>query len=205
MAEGFKGHRGFAAFCNWQSKHETGAQAGLRRDAGNRVHGRVLEIGVGVGGNWDHLPAGIDYTGIEPDLYLLERARGKASEREEQRMLTSDRAEKLPFDDASFDTVLSTWTLCTIADPRAALAEFARVLKPGGSLVFAEHVRPRGRIQGRVMDAVTPVWRRLFGGCHPNRRTESAITQAGLEITECDRSRVDGLPMISGVARKPGA
>ena len=76
-------------------------------------------------------------------------------------------------------------------------------LKLGGALLFVEHVRPEGQMSGRLADAITPAWRRVAGGCHPNRRTGLMIAAAGLEIQEMTRQRVNGLPMIAGTALKP--
>jgi ubiquinone/menaquinone biosynthesis C-methylase UbiE len=199
----FPGHRIFAALWDFASRHESAAQRQLRQETAGRVHGRVLEIGVGVGANWRYLPAGIEYTGIEPDPFMLARARSHAASSGREMTLQQARAEELPFDDETFDTVLVTLTLCSVDDPSRALAEARRVLKPGGSLVFLEHVRPAGRFTGRLADGVTPLWRRAFAGCHPNRLTEKEIVGARFELDAIKRQRCDGLPMVSGAARKP--
>lgn len=161
----------------------------------------MLELGIGVGGNWPYLATDLDYVGIEPDLYMLRRARKRAAAMGRRLTVEQARAEELPFDDESFDTVLATLTFCTVQDPQRALAEARRVLTPGGRLVFVEHVRPKGRLAGRLFDWITPFWRRVGAGCHPNRRTEEAISAAGLEIEAIERERVNGLPMIAGTAR----
>lgn len=199
---GFPAHRAFAAFWEWATKRESKAERELRRVAGAKVSGRVLELGVGVGANWPYLPPELAYVGIEPDPYMLRRARKRAAATGRQLTVEQARAEELPFEDESFDTVLVTLTLCTVEDPQRALSEAQRVLKPGGSLIFAEHVRPEGRLAARVFDAITPLWRRVGAGCHPNRRTEQAILAAGLQIEAIERLRVNGLPMITGTARK---
>lgn len=199
---GFPAHRGFAAFWEWETKHESKAERKLRRAAVAKLSGRVLELGVGVGANWPYLPADLDYLGIEPDPHMLRRARKRAAAMGHRFTVEQARAEALPFEDESFDTVLVTLTLCTVDDPQRALSEAQRVLKPGGSLIFAEHVRPEGRLAASVFDAITPLWRRVGAGCHPNRRTEQAISAAGLQIEAIERLRVNGLPMITGTARK---
>jgi ubiquinone/menaquinone biosynthesis C-methylase UbiE len=90
-------------------------------------------------------------------------------------------AEALPFPDASFDTVVSTLVLCTVPDQEAALDEVRRVLRPDGRLLFIEHVRAAGAA-ARWQDRLEPLWRRLLGGCHPDRETVAAIEEAGFEI-----------------------
>ncbi|MBA4182113.1 MAG: SAM-dependent methyltransferase [Anaerolinea sp.] len=200
----FRGHRGFAALWDWMTRHESRSEREMRKLAGSRVSGRVLELGVGVGANWDYLPEGVQYTGIEPDPYMVRRARERMAARGRDMALHQSRAEELPFADETFDTVLVTLALCTVQDPGKALAEVRRVLAPGGTLVFAEHVRPAGRVWGRLADGVTPAWSRVAAGCHPNRQTEAAITRAGLAIETISKRRVGGLPMIAGIARKPG-
>ncbi len=94
-------------------------------------------------------------------------------------------AEALPFTDGSFDTVVSTLVLCTVPDQGAALGEIRRVLRPGGRLLFIEHVRAEGRV-ARWQDRVEPLWGYLLGGCYPNRDTLAAIEAAGFEIDRFD-------------------
>ena len=106
----------------------------------------------------------------------------------------------LPFAGAAFDAVVATLVLCTVADPARALAEVRRVLEPGGEFRFIEHVRADGWI-GRVHDVITPIWRRIGAGCHPNRRTVEAIAAAGFEIVEPRARRLPAMPLILGVAR----
>jgi ubiquinone/menaquinone biosynthesis C-methylase UbiE len=114
-------------------------------------------------------------------------------------------AERLDFADASFDTVVSTLVLCTVADPLAALSEVRRVLRPGGRLLFIEHVRGEGR-RGRLQERATPVWRVLAGGCHPNRDTLSAISRQGLHVEQVQQVCPKGLlefvvrPVVVGAA-----
>jgi len=197
----FRGHRGFAAFWQWTTDHEGEEERGLRRDLVAKLSGRVLEIGFGVGTNWQYLPKGIDYVGIEPDPFMLERAIKRAPATDPPLDLRPGRAEALPFGDGEFDNVLVTLTFCTIEDPATALSEIQRVLKPGGELLFLEHVRPEGR-KGWFMDRITPLWRRVGGGCHPNRRTLKTLEASGLAVRPDISQSLRGLPLIAGGARK---
>ena len=110
-------------------------------------------------------------------------------------------AERLPFEDASFDTAVSTLVLCSVESQRAALAELRRVLKPGGTLRFYEHVRSEGALAQRAQDAATPLWGRLFGGCRPNRDTVGAILEAGFEPAELSYEKVGPPCLPSSVVR----
>jgi ubiquinone/menaquinone biosynthesis C-methylase UbiE len=199
--KGFRDHRGFAACWDWSTRHESQRERELREEVAAAVSGRVLEIGVGVGANWEYLPADTDYVGIEPDAYMLARARARAAAAGRQWNVEEARAEALPFANASFDSTLVTMTLCTVQDVPRALGELRRVLKPNGRLVFMEHVRPAGKVAGPLMDALTPAWRLAVGGCHPNRRTEATIAAAGFTMERLERGRVNGLPFIWGTAR----
>ena len=195
-----KGHRIFAAICDRQSQTEAPAVRARRQYVAGGVHGRVLEIGLGVGANWSFLPAGIEYTGIEPDPYMLERARKHATEQSRDLDLRQLDVQHLPFDDATFDAVFATLVFCSVADPGLGLAEVRRVLKPGGEFRFLEHVRSTSRGVAFLQTAVKPLWRRCAAGCEPDRDTALAIAAAGFEITECTRHRIHSLPAISGVA-----
>lgn len=198
------GHRLFAAMLDYTSRHESRSERRARMAVVSGVRGRVLEIGVGVGANWAFLPPGISYAGIDPDPYMMARARRHAAERGLELDLHQVGAEDLPFDDHSFDTVLTTLTFCTVADVPRALAEVRRVLRPGGEFRFWEHVRPERRAKGRVFDAITPAWQVVGAGCHPNRRTAEAITGAGFTIRELTPGSLGPLPTVRGVATVEG-
>ena len=195
-------HRAFAAVWDWVVKREGAAERKARREVVGSAHGRVLEIGLGVGTNWEYLAEDVEYSGIEPDPHMLKRARAHAEEQGLTLDLHLAGAESLPFEDETFDVVFETLTFCSVGDVPAGLAEIQRVLKPRGEFRFMDHVRPRGRIGGMVMDVITPGWKRIGGGCHPNRRTAAAITASGFEMTAIKRYRA-GIPMIRGVAALP--
>ncbi len=117
-------------------------------------------------------------------------------------------AEDLPFDDGSFDTVVATLVLCTVADPERSLAEARRVLVEGGALLFLEHVRSQNPRRAWWQDRLERPWGALMGGCHPNRPTADTLAGAGLHIEQLDRGSFPSSPpwikpMISGVARRP--
>ena len=121
-------------------------------------------------------------------------------------------ADALPVSDGEFDAAVACLVLCSVPDQRRALGELYRVLRPGGQLRFFEHVRDERPILYALEEAVTPIWSRLGGGCHPNRDTSSAITAAGFETDSCDRFRFHvGLletiaeTHILGMAHRPAA
>lgn len=196
------GHRTFAAIWDWLVKREGEEERNVRREVVGAAHGRVLEIGFGVGTNWEYLADDVDYSGIEPDPHMLKRARAYADEQGRTLDLHEAGAESLPFEDDTFDVVFETLTFCSVGDVQAGLAEIQRVLKPSGEFRFMDHVKPRTRFGGLVTDLFTPAWKRIGGGCHLNRRTAVAIKVSGFEFTSIKRYRA-GLPMIRGVATLP--
>lgn len=200
-----QGHRWFAAWYEWISgPGERRLFRQVRPRIVGEAHGRVLEIGAGTGHSFAYYPADAQVLATEPDPYMLERARQRLEELGAANIeLRQAPAEELPCDDASFDHVVSTLVLCTVRDQARALAEAKRVLKPDGTFRFIEHVRnDENRFWGTVQDAITPVWRWLGAGCHPNRRTQQAIEDAGLRIEWLETVRIaPGTPAIYGVAR----
>lgn len=155
-----------------------------RRRVTLQARGRVLEVGVGSGLNLALYGAGAEQiVGLDPSPRLLEMARAALEKARTQSIeLVEGTAEAMPLDDASFDTVVTTWTLCSIADVEAALREMRRVLKPDGRLLFVEHGRsPDPRVM-RWQDRLTPAWKRLAGGCHLNRPVRELVEQAGFRV-----------------------
>lgn len=183
---------------------ERGFMGPVRRELVGPAAGRVIEIGAGTGLSFAHYGAAAErVVAVEPDPHMLKRAARRAAERGdglvEVRQLD---AERLPFADGSFDTAVAGLVLCSVASPPAVLAELRRVLRPGGTLRFYEHVRSEGRLGARGQDVVAPLWRRLAGGCHPNRDTVGEIRRAGFRITALTRSRV-GPPVPPGAVVRP--
>ena len=177
----------------------------LRAKVVPRATGRVLEIGVGTGMNFSYYGAIDSAHGIEPDPHMLRRARARAERLGFPIELVQTGAESLPYGDAAFDTVVVTWVLCTIPNPRVALKEIARVLRPEGRMLFVEHVRSRFSVAGKLQDAITPLWKKLAGGCHLNRDSLEMIRAAGFEEVElrpCGREGWTLLPIYRGVATR---
>lgn len=157
------------------------------------ARGRVLEVGIGSGVN---LPfygtAATQIVGIDPSPGLLTRAHARMADAPTAVILVEGSAEDMPLESHSFDTVLTTWTACSIADPGAALAEMRRVLKPGGELLFVEHGRAPEKIIQRWQDRLTPLWRTVSGGCHLNRKIDDLLEEGGFEIRRMNSGYIRG-------------
>jgi ubiquinone/menaquinone biosynthesis C-methylase UbiE len=151
------------------------------------ARGKVLEIGIGSGLNLPFYPRDIELLlGLDPSPELLQIARRHSIWVHFPVELSEGRAEDIPLDAAAVDHVVMSWTLCSVADPLRALKEVRRVLRPGGSLLFVEHGRaPEPPVAG-WQDRLTPVWRRLFGGCHLNRPIDRLLERAGLGLAELE-------------------
>lgn len=157
------------------------------------AEGRVLEIGIGSGLNLPlYGPAVRTVIGLEPSPELLRMARGRAAGAPVPVELLEASAEAVPLEDASIDTVVTTWTLCTIPDTSRALAEMRRVLKPGGALLFVEHGRAPEPSVARWQDRLDPLWRRAAGGCHLNRKIDDLIAGGGFRIDTLANTRLPG-------------
>jgi len=170
------------------------------------AHGKVLEVGVGTGLNFGLYRDVESLEGIDPDPFMLERARPRAAELPFPATLHQSGAERMPFADAHFDAAVITFTLCTIPDPAAALAEVRRVVRPGGTVHFVEHTRSIQPVLGGVQDALTPLWKKLGGGCHLNRRAVELVRAAGFTVRATEsvwRERWTLLPVYRGVAERP--
>ncbi|WP_280336425.1 class I SAM-dependent methyltransferase [Nocardia wallacei] len=155
------------------------------------LSGRVVEVGAGHGPNFGYYPPGVTgVVAVEPQPLLRARTVRATEEAPVPVEVIDGAAEQLPFDEGEFDAAVACMTLCSVTDPAVALAELARVVKPGGRLRFFEHVRsesPRMRRVQRVVDAT--VWPLLVGGCHTGRDLLSTLDAAGFTITEVDRFR----------------
>ena len=167
-----------------------------RRDLLARARGRVLEIGAGTGLNLDHYPNGLEgVTLTEPSRPMADQLRARMAQLGTTTPIIAARAEALPFANHSFDTVVSTLVLCTVADPEAAIAEVRRVLRPGGLFLFSEHVRSASRSRARRQDRWANAWAAIADGCRCNRETLAAIA-ARFTITHVEHAQWNGMPGI---------
>ena len=186
--------------------------AGLRAERQRLLagaEGRTIEIGAGTGLNLEHYPASVSRLVLtEPDPHMARRLRRRvAASRPDAEVLEATAAD-LPFPDAAFDTAVVTFVLCSVPDPAVALAEIARVLRPGGRLLFAEHVRSDDPAVAAKQDR-PPLPYRLVG-CHPNRATLDTIAASPLQVEDVRHGEMPKAPkierpMIAGSARLPQA
>ena len=150
------------------------------------AHGRVLEIGIGTGLNMRHYDKSRieSLTGLDPALEMHKLAKKRIRRAGLEVDLVGLSAERIPRADASFDTVIVTYTLCTIPDPLAALKEMRRVLVPGGQLIFCEHGRAPDASVRRWQERITPWWQKIAGGCHLDRDIASLLHEAGFDCPD---------------------
>jgi len=186
-------------------------QAGLgshRSSLLARVNGAVLELGGGTGANLPYFSRAVDELVItEPEEAMARRLEAKLVGHPLPVRVVRAPAERLPFEAESFDAVVSTLVLCTVDDPAQALAEAHRVLRPGGRLVFVEHVRSADPGLARWQDRLHGPWKVVGHGCHCNRATAQSIEQAGFTFVELERDRLRKAvpivtPLIVGIAEK---
>jgi ubiquinone/menaquinone biosynthesis C-methylase UbiE len=191
--------RGFAALYDHVLKatEEAGLQE-MRRETLAGARGRTIDLGAGTGANLGLYPEAVtELVLAEPDTHMAKRLRHKLAESGQQNAeIVEAPAEGLPFGDDSFDTAVFTLVLCTVPEPAAALAEVARVLKPGGSMLFLEHVRSRNPRLARWQDRFEKPWRFVNDGCHCNRDTVATIEASPLALREVERHRMPKAPPI---------
>ena len=197
-AEAARGSR-FSAFLYgpmlWWAERAGNAERRRRLLAGAR--GSVLEIGAGTGHNLSHYPNGLERLVLaEPEQNMARRLEGRVARVGVTAEVVRAPAEALPFDDDSFDTVVSTFVLCTVEDPSEALAETARVLRSGGSLLFLEHVRSERERLADWQDRLHRPWRSFADGCNCNRRTHQLLERAGFRTTAIAHAEWRRMPPI---------
>ena len=186
-----------------------GAMDDLRPETIAAADGEVLEVGFGTGRNLPLYGSAVkSLTGLDPlvteGVPAVERRIAEASFPVTRTALRADGG--LPFDAGRFDCVVTTWTLCSISDAPAALAEMRRVLRPGGRYVFVEHGRAERESTARWQDRLNPLWRRIMDGCNINRQIDQIVESSGFALTSLDRFRGPGPgfvgPMYRGVATR---
>ncbi len=175
------------------------------------ARGATVEIGAGTGLNLHHYPAAVtDLVLTEPERHMARHLRARLAESARPAEVVEAPAERLPFEDARFDTAVATLVLCTVRDPARALDEIARVLKPGGRLLFLEHVRAHDRHRlARWQDRLARPWGWVAGGCHPNRDTIAAVDASRLSVESADHGEMPKAPplvrpLVAGVAVREG-
>jgi ubiquinone/menaquinone biosynthesis C-methylase UbiE len=205
------GHRFFAAI--YDRLLNSTEDAGLREMRGELLaaaEGRTLELGAGTGLNLEHYPAAVERLVVtEPDPHMARRLRARiAAEGDRDVEVVECDAEALPFDDASFDSVVSTLVLCSVEEPERALGEAVRVLRRGGRLLFLEHVRSDDPRLARWQDRLERPWGFFSAGCHPNRPTQVTLASSALEIESLEPGQLPKAPslvrpLVRGVAVRP--
>lgn len=172
----------------------------LRRKVVPQASGAVLEVGMGSGINLPlYDPARIDLVwGLEPSEGMRRQAAKRVEAAPFEVRWLDLPGEQIPLDDHSVDTVLLTFTLCTIPDWHAALRQMYRVLKPNGRLLFCEHgLAPDHHVQ-RWQHRINPLWKKCAGGCHLNRPTDDYLQQGGFTVTQIEREYVQSMPKVAG-------
>lgn len=207
---GFYGEQIFPRLMEWIMSGEPFQHERQRLLA--QAHGEVLEIGLGTGLNLPHYPKNLSWLhAVDPANLLPKKVVERGANASFPIRIQRISAETLPYDNQTFDCVVSTWTLCTIPDPVKALREVRRVLKPDGIVLFLEHGRSDDEQIAKWQDRLNPIQRVIGCGCNLNRPIDQLIAQAGLTIDILDRFLMPGVPrlgaeMYRGVAavRKQG-
>jgi len=181
----------------------------MRQRVASGLEGDVLEIGFGSGRNVPYYPEAVmRVQAVDPAITGRKLASKRVGASPIPVEYVGLDGQDLPLEDASVDHVLTTWTLCTIPDVRRALAETRRVLRPGGAIHFVEHGRSPDAKVARWQDRLTPLQRRLFGGCHLNRPIDRLLMDAGFELTRIENFYARGPKalgyMYEGMATKTG-
>lgn len=157
------------------------------------AQGRVLEIGAGSGANLQLYPARVkDLLALEPSPKLISMARGAVSRSAVDVKFIQGSAESIPLDRGTIDTVVMTWTLCSILEAAQALSELRRVLKPSGNLLFVEHGEAPDPAIKRWQDRLNPYWKRFAGGCNLNRNVPTLLQHAGFRVTALNTGYMKG-------------
>ena len=207
-----KGHKWFASiYDRMLAPQEEKFLGAVRREMLGDIEGDVLEIGAGTGANFPYYAKEARVVAIEPDPYMLERARSRAVDASYAIEVRQAAAEELPFPDSAFDFVIGTLVLCSVSDPMQALSEVKRVMKPDAEYRLYEHVRYTNPIGGLVQDVISPAWQWFGAGCHPNRDTGRLLRKSGFELVSIQIRKesppispmIFTRPHLRAVARRP--
>ncbi|MEO0409467.1 MAG: methyltransferase domain-containing protein [Cyanobacteria bacterium P01_A01_bin.135] len=162
------------------------------------IHGKILEIGPGAGANFTYYPQSVQWTGVEPNSYMHPYLEERAADRGLQIQIQQDNAEQLAADDGTVDAVVSTLVLCSVANLEGVLQEILRVLKPGGSFYFVEHVAaPPHTLLRQTQGWLNPAWQIIGDGCCLTRETGQMIKAAGFTQVSYDDFRAPVPPIVS--------
>jgi ubiquinone/menaquinone biosynthesis C-methylase UbiE len=176
---------------------ERAGMARRRQSLLSQASGRVLELGAGTGLNLAYYPdEAVELVLTEPAAPMVSRLERRAKRSGHDCKVVVAPAEKLPFEDDSFDTVVSTLVICTVDDPRRTIDEIARVLRPGGRLLFLEHVRSDSPRLARWQDRLHGPWHAFAAGCHANRATVELLRESALQVQEIDHERWSWMPAL---------
>ena len=207
-----RGHRIFAAlYDRLLSSTERAGLRDMRAELLAGARGRTLELGAGTGLNLVHYTDAVtELVLTEPDPHMARRLRKRLDDEPpapDHVEVVETPAERLPFEDQSFDSVVSTLVLCSVESPDGAATEIARVLKPDGRLLYLEHVRSGDRALARWQDRLERPWGWLGAGCHPNRDTVAQLEATGLVTESLVRDRMPKAPpivrpLVRGEARR---
>jgi SAM-dependent methyltransferase len=200
MSAGAVHHPIFARLFDRLVRKADPQQAEHRRELLAGLSGRVIEIGAGNGINFANYPAEVtEVVAVEPEAYLRDKAAQAAASAPVPVTVVDGLADALPAEDARFDAAVTSLVLCSVPDQARALAEVARVLKPGGELRFYEHILSQDPKVARLQNRIEPVWRFCGGGCHPNRDTPAAIEAAGFRMESSRRFPFKPGPLMTVV------
>jgi ubiquinone/menaquinone biosynthesis C-methylase UbiE len=162
-----------------------------------QARGQVLELGAGTGLNLPHYPEGLEELVLtEPSPPMVARLERRAKHSGTASSVMAADAERLPFEDDRFDTVISTLVLCTVDEPQRAIDEIARVLRPGGQLLFLEHVRSDSRRLARWQDRLHRPWHAFAAGCNANRATVDMLRESALRVEAVEPDRWSWMPAL---------
>jgi ubiquinone/menaquinone biosynthesis C-methylase UbiE len=202
-----KEHRFFAViYDRLMAGSEKAGLAEMRAQTVGAASGRTLELGAGTGANLEHYSDAVtELVLTEPDPHMAKRLRRRLAEDPPavgSVEVVETPAESLPFDDASFDSIVSTLVLCSVEDPDRVAGELARLLRPGGRVLYLEHVRDphEGRL-ARWQDRLERPWGWFGAGCHPNRPTEPTLEKAGFDTQTTMEEFPKGPPIVRPLAR----